>query len=176
MAIYGIQQASLATGEMVPAELWPIAIAMGAFRVLPAVVLGGRVRREPREAGTRSGPAPGLGEPVTGAATSVVTRQIRWLSAVVYEAGGKRPPRERVVNGLEDAVRGDMAGSSAMVVAQPVFSESSAEHAFMISARTGWDRGGYLGSDSTVELARISITKQDAEGGSTAKEFYSCEK
>ena len=88
MVVYGIQQASLVTGEMVPAELWPIAIAMAAFRVLPAVVLGGRVRREPREAGTRSGPAPGLGEPVTDAATSVVTRQIRWLPAAVYEAGG----------------------------------------------------------------------------------------
>ena len=41
MAVYGIWQASMATGDGVPEGLWPLAIALMALWVLPAVALGG---------------------------------------------------------------------------------------------------------------------------------------
>lgn len=41
IALYLIRQASMATGDGFPEGLWPIAIAITAFWVLPAVALGG---------------------------------------------------------------------------------------------------------------------------------------
>lgn len=41
IALYFIWQASIATGDAFPAGLWPIALAIMAFWVLPAVALGG---------------------------------------------------------------------------------------------------------------------------------------
>jgi hypothetical protein len=45
IALYFIWQASMATGDAFPAGLWPLAVAIMAFWALPAVALGGSLRR-----------------------------------------------------------------------------------------------------------------------------------
>lgn len=58
MALYGIWQASRATGDGVPEGLWPIAIAIMAFWVLPAVALGGALGGSFRRPSGPSGASP----------------------------------------------------------------------------------------------------------------------
>ncbi len=56
MAVYGIWQASFSTGDGVPEGLWPIAVALTALWVLPAVALGGALGGSLRPAGASPEP------------------------------------------------------------------------------------------------------------------------